>query len=509
MKLTLCGDYFNGQFTHPEGLNDKAISASDEKIEKFCPGNLEHKLWEASINYKNTESVIESAIDGYKTWRKTPLEKRVEFLKKFQQIATEKKDEIGLAIALETGKPLWESLTEAGAIAAKVGVTINDSLERIKDKKIENVLPNIDGHIVYRSIGPTLVIGPFNFPCHLANGQILASLLAGNSIIFKPSEKTMASSQKLIECFHQAGFPKGVINFINGTAHTTQEILKHESIKGIYFTGSFDVGKKILESVGTDVTKLVALELGGKNTCIIHKDADLNHALPELLRACYLSSGQRCSSTSMVVVHKEKEQELIDRFSELTKKIIVDHPTEFKDKPFMGPLIDQMAVDKYKASLALGENNGAKAIIGDQALDLPFKGHYVNPTIHYLDKVEKSNPFTQEEIFGPNCTIAPFTEIEEAIDAANISDYGLAAAIFTQDKAVYQKALHEIDAGIINLNRSTVGASSRLPFGGLKQSGNFHPAAVSMIDHTVHTVASLETTDNSSTLDGVIGLRND
>ncbi len=507
MNLTLRGDYFDGQFSSPSGLSPKDINKTDEVISKTCPGDTSHSLWSALVDYNHIDPVINSAMEGFKTWRRVNVEERINFLKKFQIEVDKRKDEIAMAIALETGKPLWESKTEANAISAKVNVTIKDSLERIKNTVIDEVLPNIAGHIIYKPIGPTLVIGPFNFPCHLANGQILSALIAGNSVIFKPSEKTIASSQMLIECFHAAGFPKGVVNFINGTAKTTQDILKAKEVKAIFFTGSYAIGKKILESVGTDVSKLVALELGGKNSSIMHADTDIDHAIPELLRACFLSSGQRCTSTSVVIVHKKIEQEFIQRFTEATSRIIVDHPTKYKVDPFMGPLIDDLALDKFNKSIELGEKNGAEVLLANTSPQVNYQGHYASPSIHFLEKAQKSNPFTQEEIFGPNCTFIPYSEIEEAIDIANISDYGLAAAIFTQQQDIYKKCIQEIDAGIINLNRSTVGASSRLPFGGVKNSGNFHPAAVSMIDHTVHMISSLETLDNSSRIEDVKGLR--
>ena len=500
MQLTPRGDYFQGQF-HQDS------SIKDELITKHCPGDLSNKLWEVGVNYSHVEKVVESAQEGFKTWRKLKHSERAEFLNKFKEVAEKKKDEIAMAIALETGKPLWEAKTEAGAVAAKVGVTLSDSYERIKTETIPSVLPKIDGHVIYKPLGVCLVIGPFNFPCHLANGQILAALLSGNSIIFKPSEKTICSSQLLIECFHEAGFPNGVVNFLNGTGKSTQDVLKHPSVKGIFFTGSYGVGVKILESVGTDITKLVALELGGKNTTILHKDTNIDHALPELLRSCFLSSGQRCTSTSMIAVHKDIQDEVIDKFVDLTKRIIIDHPTQHEIAPFMGPLIDKDAKDKYLEAVKLGLNNGAKDLVGEFQLNTKYEGHYVAPSVHFLDKVEKSNPYTQLEVFGPNCVFAPFSDIDEAIDIANISDYGLAASIFTGDTEIYQRVLNNVDAGIINLNRSTVGASSRLPFGGVKNSGNHHPAAVSMIDHTVSTVASLETQDCTSKVEDVVGLR--
>lgn len=499
-KLTPRGDYFNGSFH----LDNKA---QDELLTKFCPGDSSHKLWDVGVNYSNNEKVVESAVKGHALWRKLSFSERAEYLKKFKEAALKRKDELALAIALETGKPLWESQTEAGAIAAKVDVTLSDSYDRIKKETIENVLPNIKGHVVYKPLGVCLVIGPFNFPCHLANGQILAALLSGNSIIFKPSEKTVCSSQLLIECFHEAGFPAGVINFINGTGKTTQDILKHPAVKGIYFTGSHAVGVKILESVGTDITKLVALELGGKNTTILHFDTDIDHALPELLRACFLSSGQRCTSTSMIAVHEKIKDEFIDKFVALSRRMIIDHPTKFEVPPFMGPLIDEAAKNKYNTGVKLGLDNGAEDLLGQLSLPSNFEGQYVSPSVHFLKEVKKENPYTQEEIFGPNCVFSSYSDISDAIRIANISDYGLAASVFTSDNDIYQNVLYGVDAGIINLNRSTVGASSRLPFGGVKNSGNHHPAAVSMIDHTVSTVASLETQDCSSKVSDVVGLK--
>jgi succinylglutamic semialdehyde dehydrogenase len=497
--MEIRGSYFSGAFHSTKKAN--------EQITKFCPGDLTHQLWQADADYSHIEKVIDSAVFGFHSWRKTPLSERLEYLKKYQEVAKKRREDIALAIALETGKPLWETYTEADAIASKVQVTITDSLERVKQQTISNIMPNMDGHIIKKPIGPSLIIGPFNFPCHLANGQILAALMTGNSIIFKPSEKTIYSSQLLIELFHEAGFPAGVINFINGTAHTTQTILKHPDIKGIYFTGSLAVGKRILEAVGTDVTKMVALELGGKNATILHEDTNMEHALAEVLRACFLSSGQRCTSTSMIVVHKKIEQEFISRFKELTEKIIVDHPTKYKVEPFMGPLIDEAAFLTYSRFCQMGLNNGAEAIKDFTKIVTDFDGYYASPTIHYLKEIKKENPFATEEIFGPNCTFTPYENIEDAIRIANISDYGLAASIFTQDMEIYKQCLEDIDAGLINLNRSTVGASARLPFGGVKNSGNYHPAAVSMVDHTVTTVSSLETRDNSSKLSEIKGLK--
>ena len=501
MEMKLKGDYFNGRFVTPD------LSLAQEKILKFCPADLSMKLWEAGTFYDHIEPVVESALKGFESWRKLSFEERISFLKKYQEVVRKRKDEIAMALALEVGKPLWEAKTEAAALDSKVSVTITDSYERIKQETIKEVMPKIDGHVVYRPLGPSFIIGPFNFPCHLANGQILAALLAGNSVIFKPSEKTIYSAQLMIECFHEAGFPEGVINFINGTGHTASKLTSDKRIKGVFFTGSRNVGLKILENTYKDLNKLVALELGGKNSTILHHDTNISHALPELLRACFLTTGQRCTSTSMILVHKKIEQEFIQQFKTLTERIRVGHPTSTPD-PFMGPLIDEHAEKLYFEFCNYGKQEGAEEILAPRKLEPGYKGYYVSPSIHYAKKPDLSGKFIQEEIFGPNCFFIPYEDIEEAIHIANSTQYGLAASVFTRDADIYRLCLRDIESGLVNLNRSTVGATARLPFGGLKNSGNHRPAAVSMIDHCVGTVASLETLDDtSSKVSDIVGLK--
>lgn len=502
MEMQLKGDYFNGQFSLPNE------SQANEKILKRCPADLSRVLWEAGIFHNHIDAVIDSAVKGFEVWRKTSIEERINCLRKYQEAVRARKDEIAMALALEVGKPLWEAKTEAASLDSKVTVTITDSYERIKQETIKDVMPKIDGHVVYKPLGPSLVIGPFNFPCHLANGQILAALLAGNSVIFKPSEKTIYSAQLMIECFAEAGLPAGVINFINGAGHTSSKLTSDKRIKGIYFTGSRGVGLKILENTHKDLNKLVALELGGKNSTILHHDTNISHALPELLRSCFLTSGQRCTSTSMILVHRKIEQEFINQFKAVTERIRVGHPIQSKPEAFMGPLIDEHAQKLYFDFCQYGKDEGAQEIMSPTKLDVGFEGYYVSPSIHYVEKPRLEGKFIQEEIFGPNCFFIPYDDIEEAIKIANCTDYGLAASVFTRSPEIYQLCLRDIESGLVNLNRSTVGATARLPFGGLKNSGNHHPAAVSMIDSCVSTVASLETLDDtSSKISDVIGLK--
>jgi succinylglutamic semialdehyde dehydrogenase len=501
MDMVLKGDYFDGQWHSPKG-------ASDEILLKKSPADLNRTLWEAHVWHSHADAVVQSAQKGFEVWRKFSFEERSTVIRRYQEAVKKRGEAIAEALAWEVGKPLWEAKTEAAALVTKVDVTLGDSWKRIERKTIKDVMPKIDGHTIMKPIGVAFVIGPFNFPCHLANGQILAALTAGNSVIFKPSEKTIYSTQLMMEAYAEAGFPPGVINFINGTGVTAGKLTSDARVRAVFFTGSRAVGKMILKNTHQDLKKMVALELGGKNSSIIHHDAHIPHAMPELLRSCFLTSGQRCTSTSMIMVHRKIADQFIDEFKKITQRIRVDHPVLSEQPAFMGPVIDAQAEKLYLDFCAQGLKEGAQEIIAPKKLDLKWPGHYVSPSLHYLEKADLKGKFVQEEIFGPNACLLPYDDIEEAIAAANCTEYGLAAAVFTRDADIFKLCLRDIDAGLINLNRSTVGATARLPFGGVKDSGNFKPAAVSMIDHCVHTVAALETTDDtSSQMSDVVGLK--
>lgn len=499
MKFKIKGDYFNNEFFLD-------LDKADETIEKTCPADLDSKLWIAPVKFENVEKVLTSAHSGFQVWKKYSYTQRADFIKKYHEALLKRKDEIAIAIALETGKPIWDAKGEVSGVLNKVSITLDESLKRIETKNFSEISPQTDGRWFYRPIGPCLIIGPFNFPCHLAGGQMLASLIAGNSIVFKPSEKTIYSAQLLIECFHEAQFPKGVINFINGGGEIATRLVKDKRIKGIFFTGSKEVGQKILSQTHQDLSKLVALELGGKNTSIIHQDANLDHALIELIQACFLTSGQRCTSTSVIAIHRNIYHEFTDRFHQLAKRIIIDHPIEHKDVPFMGPLIDDRAQNNYLNFIGMAKREGAEEIMRGKTLTKNHKGYYVSPSINLFEKINHKSIFLQSEIFGPAVSIIPYDNIEHASEIANMNEFGLASSVFTHDPSIMEYCLNSIEAGLININRSTVGASSKLPFGGIKSSGNYRPAAVTMIDACAYPVASLHLKTDHRKDEDLIGL---
>ncbi|MDH4468272.1 MAG: aldehyde dehydrogenase family protein [Bacteriovoracaceae bacterium] len=481
-KFELKGNFYNGRYHSLQG---------DKKIVKMNPSAFNEILWEMPVDHSHGIKIMESAVSGYQLWRKVPLEKRIEALLRYKAALIKREDEMTEALALETGKPLWEARQEAKGLAAKVDVTISDSLPRVADKTIDQIMPGTKGSTLHRPIGPSLVIGPFNFPCHLANGQIVNALIAGNSIIFKPSEKTAFSPQLMMDALVEAEFPVGVVNLLQGDGAAVAQILSDKRIKGVFFTGSREVGKKILQATHLDLGKMVALELGGKNTTIVDKDVPLEYVVSELLSACFLTAGQRCTSTSLVVVHQKIYGDLLDLLRTWTKKIIIGAPHQ-NPTPFMGPLIDENAVQLYQNYIDLAKEQGAKEWLPMQNLCKEKLGYFSSPSILTYEGTWQNKSFIGKEIFAPNTLVIPFHKEEEAIAIANSTEYGLAAAVFSQDSHFIQHCLMDIDAGVINVNKSTVGASGRLPFGGLKESGNYRPAAVSMIDSCVHAISSLQ-----------------
>lgn len=507
MKYEIKGNYFNGRYNP---TTDKGPEGVEHYIKRECPADTSLILWEMPIAYNQVDEIIASAVDGFRFWRKLSITERINFLKKYQEQVISKQDAIAEAIALESGKPLWEAKTEAASVVGKVDITINDSLPRVQDIHVNDIAAGTNGSVHFRPLGPALVIGPFNFPCHLANTQILSALITGNSFIFKPSEKVAYSAQLMIDCFHEAGFPKGVVNLCQGDGEIARRLTSSKDIKGVYFTGSKEVGLQILKTTHTDLSKLVALELGGKNSSIIHKDANTDLALEELLRACYLTSGQRCTSTSLIPIHRSLQDQFIEKFHTLSKKIIVDHPIDHEKTPFMGPLIDQRSLDQYLLFMGMAKREGIEEIMRGKQLPRKKEGYYVSPSIHFAKAWDNNSHFLQSEIFGPNTTFIPYDEIEEAIQIVNATEYGLAAGVFTHDTAIFTKCLEDIDSGLVNHNRSTCGASAKLPFGGAKNSGNYHPAAVAMIDACVYQKASLQCAQAEALgLDKITGLELD
>lgn len=475
------GDFINNKFIKKE--------RTDGEQKNLSPADLKEQVCHFEFSYEHVDRACEAGRSAYKQWAHTPYEERKAYVLKLKEQFQKNAEKIAETISRETGKPFWESMTEAKGLVGKIDATINASMKLVETSVVENALPNVNGVIRYKPRGVMAVVGPFNFPAHLPNGHIVPALLTGNTIVYKPSEKTPMTGQLYAEMMQAAGFPDGVFNLVQGDGLTGKKLVEHEWVDGVLFTGSYDVGLKIKEATLTQYWKLLALEMGGKNSTIVWGDADMDKALYESLMGCFLTTGQRCSCTSKIILHKSIKDEFVDRFYKAAKKINIGY---WKDNPFMGPLISEDSVEKYIRFQEIAKREGAETLMRGKALETEKPGHFVTPSINIVKEFDAKSFYQNNEIFGPNVAIFTVDDYEEAMQITNSAGFGLVAALFTKDQKMFEKALIDAKVGLLNWNRTTNGASSKLPFGGMGKSGNDRPSAHFAVNYCTVPVASLE-----------------
>jgi len=319
-----------------------------------------------------------------------------------------------------------------------------------------------------------VVLGPFNFPVHLPNGHVIPALAVGNSVIFKPSELTPLLGALYAQCFAEAGFPQNVFQVIQGERTVGAYLSSEAEVDGVLFTGSTQVGAAIAEANAGKPGKILALELGGKNAALVFADADLDRAAYQIAYGAYVTAGQRCSSTSRCLVEHSALDRMQLKLAELARRLTIGH---FEDPgTFAGPLISAPARERFLKAL---RDTGAEAIVAPGESEVTGKrGHYVRPSLHRVAARARGNQYQEQELFGPDIALYTFEDEGQAVELANDTSYGLCASVFTSDRARFERLSGTIRAGVINWNSPTVGASGKLPFGGIGNSGNHRPAGI-------------------------------
>jgi succinylglutamic semialdehyde dehydrogenase len=493
--VLFAGDFIAGKFIKSE--------KADGQFKDISPADLTDNVMDVTYQLDHVEKACRAAKEAYMPWAKLSLNERKNYLLKLRDIFVAHEPQMAELIARDTGKALWDATSEAKALAAKIDITLNESIKLIAEERITNALPQVDGVIRYRSRGVMAVIGPFNFPAHLPNGHIIPALIAGNTIVYKPSEQTPAVAQLYTQMIEKAEFPAGVFNLVHGEAETGRKLVAHEYVDGVLFTGSYEVGLKIKQETLSHYWKITALEMGGKNATVVWDDANIDKAIYETLVGAYMSTGQRCSGTSRVILHDKIADQFTDRFYQAAKKLTIGH---WSKNPFMGPLINGAAVEKYIRFQEMANRENCESLMRGKSLELDYKGHYVTPSIHLVKSFDANSLYQKTEIFGPNVAIYRSSDFEKTIEMVNSTGYGLVMALFSKNKELYETALLKARVGLLNWNRTTNGASSRLPFGGMGKSGNDRPSAHFAIQYCTVPVASLEDPtdlDKSKLLPGV------
>ena len=479
MTLDARGNFIDGNWSLP--------ASPQGRIQRFNPADPTHKVAEIPWDSADVERAIAAATRAQRPWARRPQQERIHALHRFRDALAKCQEAMARQMTLEMGKPIWESRGEAGALLKKIDIMCDEGLRVTADHHPDG----LHGGWTHRPLGVLAVLGPYNFPLHLANGHIIPALVTGNAVVVKPSEVTPLSMQLYVECAHEAGLPDGLINLVQGPGPVGAALSSHRHVDGVLFTGSYDTGVKIREANVDQPGKLLALEMGGKNTTLVLDDADLQQAAHGITQSACMTTGQRCSATSRVVLHRDVADDMIDLLKDLFRRVTSDDPFATDPEPLMGPLATRAGYDGFVAAQQDDENGTLSPLLKGGPAGDPDDGYFVKPALWRAHDVDPDGSHQGRELFGPDVVIYVADDDRQAAEIANATHFGLAMSVFTANEKRFDDLAYELKAGILNLNGSTVGASSRLPFGGVKRSGNHRPAAILAGRYCTFPMASL------------------
>ena len=451
-------------------------SSSGEWFENVNPADTSDIVGRfPKSNAEDMTRAIEAAKGAADKWRRTPAPRRAEILFRLGEVLRKNKDRYTQEMTREMGKVTKEA---GGDVQEAIDCTYYTAGEgrRLHGFTTPAEMPNKAAMCVRQPVGVCGLITPFNFPMAIPSWKLIPALVCGNTVVLKSGEDVPLSSLNLVKACEEAGIPAGVVNLVNGHgADIGPALLGHPDVRLISFTGSTDTGRIIAEECARQ-NKIVSLEMGGKNAIIVMDDADIDNAVEGSIWGAFGTSGQRCTASSRLVVHKKVYKKFAEKFVERAKSLRVSNGLD--PKTDVGPVINEAAVEKIMSYIEIGEREDkAKLACGGNRLTNGqySKGYFIEPTV--FTDVKQGMRIEQEEIFGPVTAIIPFNDLEEAIDIVNGVQYGLSSAIYTQDvnRAFY--AMQELYTGICYINSATIGAEVHLPFGGTKGTGNGHREA--------------------------------
>ncbi|WP_010324598.1 succinylglutamate-semialdehyde dehydrogenase [Marinobacterium stanieri] len=418
-------------------------------------------------------------------WALAGVEARVAIARRFAELLGENKEALAVAIATETGKPLWEARTEVGAMVGKVEISVKAYNERTGER--ESDMAGAKAVLRHKPHGVVAVFGPYNFPGHLPNGHIVPALIAGNTVVLKPSELTPAVAGEMVKLWLEAGLPAGVLNLVQGEKDTGIALASHADIDGLFFTGSSNTGHILHQQFAGHPGKILALEMGGNNPLIVHEVADMAAAVHETLQSSFITAGQRCTCARRLIVPTgDWGDRFLETLAEAVRNIQVGDAFA-EPAPFMGSLISEGAADGVMTAQDALLAQGANSLVRSEKLK-PGTG-LISPGLIDVTAIAERE---DEEIFGPLLQVIRVADFDAAITEANNTRYGLSAGLFSDSEALFDQFYARIRAGIVNWNKQLTGASSAAPFGGIGASGNHRASAYYAADYCSYPVAGIE-----------------
>ncbi|WP_218997520.1 succinylglutamate-semialdehyde dehydrogenase [Shewanella algae] len=467
--------FIKGQWLAGEG---QAMSSSN-------PANGE-TLWQGNAaTPAQVEAAVAAAREAQFDWFMLGFDGRLQVIEAYRDQLEAHKAEIADTIAQETGKPLWETATEAGAMIGKIGLSVAAYHKRTGET--ENELPAGRAVLRHKPHGVVAVFGPYNFPGHLPNGHIVPALLAGNTVVFKPSELTPKVAELMLKLWEKAGLPAGVINLVQGEVETGKALASHPQLDGLFFTGSSRTGHLLHQQYAGHPGKILALEMGGNNPLIVKGISDIKAAVHEIIQSAYISSGQRCTCARRLYIEKGEQGDALIAALVAAVKAIAVGPWNAEPQPFMGSMISEAAAKGMVAAQRNLQNLGGVSLV--ELTHIESGTGMVSPGLIDVTEVIE---LPDEEYFGPLLQLVRYSSFDRAISLANDTRYGLSAGLLADSREDYDYFLARIRAGIVNWNKQITGASGAAPFGGVGASGNHRASAFYAADYCAYPVASME-----------------
>lgn len=467
--------YINGQWLAGAGQAFQSLDPAKNQI-----------IWQGqAASAAQVSQAIQAARQAQLSWGELSFTERVAYVKQFAEQLTSQKEQLALCIAEDTGKALWESRTEVAAMIGKIDISVRAYEERTGVK--ENPMPQGRAFLRHKPHGVVAVFGPYNFPGHLPNGHIVPALLAGNTVVFKPSELTPKVAELTVKLWQQAGIPAGVINLVQGEVDTGKALASDDGIDGLFFTGSSRTGHYLHQQFAGRPEKILALEMGGNNPLLVKDVANIDAAVHDIVQSAFITSGQRCTCARKLYLPADPQGDaILARLLEVSRAIQVGE-YDADPQPFMGSMISLQAAKGMLAAQQQLEALGGKILL---ELSQPFADKaIITPGIIDCSAI---TDFPDEEHFGPLLKVFRYTDFDQAIAAANNTSFGLSAGLLSDSYELYQHFYKRIRAGIVNWNRPITGASSAAPFGGIGKSGNHRASAYYAADYCAYPVASVE-----------------
>lgn len=478
------GDYLGGHFVSTTDPNGVLLSRN--------PGNLDEKSLEFPFCNNHVDEAIQSAKRGFQIWKRLTASERYTHLNRYREILAQRAEHLAFLDSFEIGKPLWEARQEISDCLNVIDHFLQLGSQTTLETKVPNAKPGANGVVRHFPIGVIAVVSQSVMPLVSIHHHFIPALLNGNAVVVKTTKFAPALGQAIAECIHEAGLPAGAFNFLQGDGDIARRLTGHPEVDGVFFTGTPETSIAIKKQLLNDYWKIQVIQSGGKNASVVWEDCDYDTTLKSLLLSAFSASGQRYTNTSRIIVHRNLFDALVKDFHALCKKIPIGYGLgTTSPTPFMGPLVSERLVDDYVRYQGIAVREGCEEIMRGKPLERTPKGYYVSPSLYAVSKADPKSVYQNSEFFGPQVSFYSVSDLDEAIEINNQTQFGLVSSFFSSSSKHFEYFVQEARVGLCHWNLPSTQVSYKMPFLGLRKSGNMRPMGTFAGYQCTYPVSSL------------------